>query len=93
MTAHTAIVFTRYMLLSVENRKYADDRTLGQMFYLLVDEMADITWIQAIHMLIEVFISTIKDKLSLTSKQLNQLLEAFIMALPENLVEHLPISA
>ena len=93
MTAHAAIVFTRYMLLSVENRKYADDRTLGQMFYLLVDEMADITWIQAIHMLMEVFITTIKDKLSLTSKQLDQLLEAFIMALPENLVEHLPISA
>ena len=93
MTAHVAIVFTRYMLLSVENRKYADDRTLGQMFYLLVDEMADITWIQAIHMLMEVFITTIKDKLSLTSKQLDQLLEAFIMALPENLVEHLSISA
>ena len=93
MTAHAAIVFTRYMLLSVENRKYADDRTLGQMFYLLVDEMADITWIQAIHMLMEVFIATIKDKLSLTSKQLDQLLEAFIMAVPENLVENLPISA
>jgi hypothetical protein len=55
--------------------------------------MADITWIQDIHMLMEVFITTIKDKLSLTSKQLDQLLEAFIMALPENLVEHLPISA
>ncbi len=93
MTAHVAIVFTRYMLLSVENRKYADDRTLGQMFYLLVDEMADITWIQAIHMLMEVFITTIKDKLSLTSKQLDQLLEAFIMALPENLIEYLPVSA
>jgi hypothetical protein len=63
------------------------------MFYLLVDEMADITWIQAIHMLMEVFIATIKDKLSLTSKQLDQLLEAFIMAVPENLVENLPISA
>ncbi|PTV99360.1 hypothetical protein C8C76_11178, partial [Halanaerobium saccharolyticum] len=60
---------------------------------LLVDEMADITWIQAIHMLMEVFIATIKDKLSLTSKQLDQLLEAFIMAVPENLVENLPISA
>jgi hypothetical protein len=89
MTAHAAIVFTRYMLLSVENRKHADDRTLGELFYYLVDEMADITWIKAIHMLMEVFISTIKDKLSLTSKQLDQLLEAFIMALPKNLVIHL----
>jgi len=84
MTAHLAIVFTRYMLLSVEHRKYSDDWTLRELFYHLVDEMTDITWIQAIHMLIEVFITTIKNnRLSLTSKHLNQLLDAFIMALPK----------
>jgi hypothetical protein len=43
-------------------------------------------------MLMEVFIPTSKDKLFLTSKQLDQLLETFIMALPKNLVEYLPIS-
>lgn len=93
MTAHTAVVFARYMMLSVENRRYSDDRTLGQLFYYLSDEMADITWIQAIHILMEVFIDTISDKLSLTSKQLDQLLEAFIKALPKELLEYLPLCA
>ena len=93
MTAHVAIVFTRYMMLSVENRKHSDNRTLGQLFYYFIDEMSDVTWIQAIHMLMEVFIDTIKDKLSLTSKQLDQLLETFVKALPKELVEYLPLCA
>ena len=33
MTAHTAIVFTRYMMLSLENRESNDDRSLGELFY------------------------------------------------------------
>ena len=44
-------------------------------------------------MLMEVFIDTIKDKLSLTSKQLDQILETFIKALPKKLVEYLPLCA
>lgn len=33
MTAHTAVVFTRYMMLSVENREANDERSLGELFY------------------------------------------------------------
>ena len=32
MTAHVAIVFTRYMMLSVENRESQDERSLGELF-------------------------------------------------------------
>ena len=32
MTAHTAIVFTRYMMLSVENRESNDTRSMGELF-------------------------------------------------------------
>ena len=42
LTAHTAIVFTRYMLLALEQRQNEDQRTLGELFFFLVDEMADI---------------------------------------------------
>ena len=44
LTAHVAIVFTRYMLLATEQRKNEDQRTLGELFFFLVDEMADITF-------------------------------------------------
>ena len=32
LTAHTAIVFTRYMLLALEQRQNEDQRTLGELF-------------------------------------------------------------
>lgn len=73
MTAHVAIVFTRYMLLAVENRQQSDLRTLGELFYYISDEMSDITWIQAFHLLMQVFVDTVTDKLFLTSEQLDQL--------------------
>lgn len=93
MTAHTAIVFTRYMMLSVENRKEEDFRTLGETFYFFSDELSDITWIQAFHLIMQIFMNTISDKLSLTSEQLDQLLDAFILALPKELKGSLRLCA
>ena len=51
MNAHVAIVFTRYMMLTVENRQATDVRTLGEIFYLMSDELSDIAWFQAFHMI------------------------------------------
>lgn len=93
ITAHVAIVFTRYMMLAVSNRQESDLRTLGEIFHLTSDEMADITWIQAFHLLMQVFLDTIADKLSLTSKELEKLMEAFIAALPNELKGRLQLSA
>ena len=81
MTAHVAVVFTRYMMLAVENRASSDKRTLGELFYLIADEMADIDWMQAFQMLMDAFLSTLADKLSLTSSQLEQFMDSFLEAL------------
>ena len=43
LTAHTAFVFLRYMFMSVEKRDDEDDRTIGELFYCMIDELADIT--------------------------------------------------
>ncbi len=48
LTAHVAIVFTRYMLLAMEQRQNEDQRTLGELFFFLVDEMADINYFQQV---------------------------------------------
>jgi len=93
MTAHTAVVFTRYMLLSVENRKESDIRTLGETFYFFADELSDITWIQAFYMIMKIFMNTISDKLSLTSEELDKLLDAFLAALPKELKGSLRLCA
>lgn len=83
MNAHVAIVFTRYMMLAVENRNTTDNRTLGEIFYLISDELSDITWIEAFHMLLQIFIDTLSNKLSLTSEQLDKFMDSFLLALPE----------
>lgn len=93
MTAHTAVVFTRYMMLSVENRKESDIRTLGETFYFFSDELSDITWIQAFHKIMQIFMNTLSDKLSLTSEELDKLLDAFILALPKELKGSLHLCA
>ena len=82
MNAHIAIVFTRYMMLAVENRQTTDNRTLGEIFYLLSDELSDITWLEAFHMIIQIVMETLSDKLSLTSEQLDKFMDSFLLALP-----------
>ncbi|WP_242864752.1 transposase, partial [Youngiibacter fragilis] len=42
--AHVAIVFTRYTLLAIEQRFNNDDRSLGELFYLVCDELSDISF-------------------------------------------------
>ena len=53
LTAHVAIVFTRYMLLAMEQRQNEDQRTLGELFFFLVDEMADITFHRSLGILMD----------------------------------------
>lgn len=60
-----------YMLLSVENRGEIDLLTCGEIFYLVSDKMTDITLTQAFHLLMQLFLDTIPDKLSLTKNQLD----------------------
>ena len=47
LNAHTAIVFTRYMMLSVAQRRNTDDKTLCELFFCLMDELDDITFRQS----------------------------------------------
>lgn len=42
MISHTTIVFTRYLILEWERRENMDERSLGGLFYLFADEVADI---------------------------------------------------
>lgn len=82
MTAHTAVIFTRYMMLSLESRESNDNRSLGELFLYFSDEMADITWIQAFQMLLQMFRSVLKDNTELTEEKINELVDAFMNTLP-----------
>ena len=44
MTAHVAIAMVRYMILSVFQRQDEDQRALGELFYVMLAELEDITF-------------------------------------------------
>ena len=46
ITAHTAIVFVRYMMLSLAEREAVDERSIGELFLYFSDEQSDLTWVQ-----------------------------------------------
>lgn len=82
MTAHTTVVFTRYMMLSLESREANDNRSLGELFVYLSDEMSDITWIQAIQMLLQMFRTMLSDDTELSVDKIDELVDTLMNTLP-----------
>ena len=92
MTAHTAVVFTRYMMLSIENRESRDERSLGELFLYFSDEMSDITWIQAFQLLLQMFRTLLTDDLDIAEDAFDALVDAFMDTLPALLKSKLQAS-
>lgn len=92
-TAHVAIVFTRYTLLSLENRFQIDDRSIGELFYLACDELADISFQESYFLLLEALMATVKENLNLSEEQMSCFLESFIQNLPKMLQNSLKCCA
>ena len=82
-TAYVAIVFTRYTILSLENRFNIDDRSIGELFYLACDELADITYRESYLLLVEIMLSVIQDTFCLDEEKMGVFLDKFIQNLPE----------
>ena len=85
LTAHVTIVFTRYMLLAMEQRQNEDQRTLGELFFFLVDEMADITFNRSLGILMDALMASLQEILKLSDEQLTAFTADFEARLPEYL--------
>lgn len=92
MTAHTAVVFTRYMMLSVESRESNDERSLGELFLYFCDEMSDITWIQAFQLLLQMFRELLVDNLDIADDKIDALVDAFMDGIPALLKSKLQVA-
>jgi len=92
ITAHVSIVFTRYMLIAVEKRINEDDRTAGEIFFLLCDEVRDISFNQSMSLLVQAFLDSAAEMFKLSDQQLSALVECFLFKLPAYLRGSLLIS-
>lgn len=83
LTAHVATVFTRYLMIFMEQRRSKDDRTLGEIFYFFTDELADITFGESFQIIITAMIESISAIFQPTEEQLAMFIEMFVGQLPE----------
>jgi hypothetical protein len=83
MTAHVAVVFTRYMILSVSQRKDEDHRALGELFYILMTELEDITFSKSMMILVEAMFQAVKSVFRVSDEQLEVFAAEFYGRLPE----------
>ena len=70
------------MMLSLESREANDERFLGEIILYFSDEMSDITWIQAYQMLLQMFRTVLTDITGSSDEKIDELVEAFMDALP-----------
>lgn len=71
------------MLLSVAKRNDEDMRTLGELFYMMVEEITDMTFNKSMLMLQEVMIASIKTIFHATEKQIQAVVVDFVNRLPQ----------
>jgi hypothetical protein len=91
MVAHTSIVFTRYIMLSIENRNNKDLRTIGGLFYHCCDEMQDIKFCEALQLIIDTLKNILSEKLILSKDIITSIIDSFIEALPCYIKEKLSL--
>ena len=89
MTAHVSIVFTRYMFLAVEQRESKDDRSIGELFYLSVDELPDLCYVEAVRLLVSLFVARLQEHMILDEGEVQDLLQGFLPELPMLLSQNL----
>lgn len=93
LIAHTTIVFTRYIVSNWEIRKNNDDRTIGELFYLMCDEVRESTFMEALMTLLAILedIRTCIDEKA--SKYMDKLVENWKEQLPQWMQESLFLSS
>ncbi len=82
MTAHTAIVFIRYICLAWEKRKDSDPRCFGELFFLVYDELQDISFVKALELLLAILVDSLRSALFLSESQISVLIDDFFAKLP-----------
>ena len=84
LTAHVTVVFVRYILLALEQRGATDQRTFGELFLVMVDELADISFSHSLCLILEAMLESICEVFQASEEQCSRLMEAFLSRLPEH---------
>jgi len=73
------------MLIAMAQRQNEDQRTLGELFFFPVDEIADITFSRSLGILMDTLMASLQVILKLSDEQLTAFTADFEARLPEYL--------
>lgn len=93
MLAHTTIVFMRYAMLALESRNSNDPRTIGDLFFYMCDEVEDIKFSTSLILVIDLLRNILNENPIISEEIAHQIMDAFILALPEVWTHKLKLSA
>jgi hypothetical protein len=82
LVAHTTIVFARYIMLELARRTNSDPRTLGTLFHAGCDELRQVSFTEAITLLLSHLQQLIKSLAEQTTTPITGMLENFIAQIP-----------
>jgi hypothetical protein len=75
LISHTTIVFTRYLVLACQQRQAVDERTLDGIFRECIQELKDLTLVEAINRLIAFVQEKLSQQWEVGEKLLTQLID------------------
>jgi len=76
--AHTTIVMFRYVFLSVEQRNSTDGKTFGGMFREVIEEMEDITVLEALNRILILAFEKIRELDDISKEKIDEILDIFM---------------
>ena len=81
VTAHTAIVMTRYIILAADKRHNEDNRTMTELFHSCYDEIDDISFNRALSLVLETLHVALHECISLSEEEVRAIIDAFIVGI------------
>lgn len=93
LVAQATLVCCRYIMLELVKRTNADSRTLGNLFHAVCDELRQISFTEALALLLKLLEQTLNSVIGLCKEQVQRLIERFVETLPRAFRERLLLLA
>jgi len=87
LTAHTTIVYLRYIMLAMECRYHDDNRTCGELFFLMFDELLDLKLDESIRLLMDAMFKSTEKTFNPSDDAKRDFCSTFLGELPPYLRE------
>lgn len=89
IVSYVSLVLIQYMMLSIMERNDIDDRTMGELFFFMCDQIADLSAEAAMTLLLRALFEDITQSFRFSQQEQTRLMEIFLKHLPEAIGKNL----